>query len=90
MKSKARRVAATSWGYNDGLYHGDMEKLEKELKKVERKADHLKACSCSMCRNPRHNGWCSGITKQEYLSLLKFLENVDQDDRVKHARYPSR
>lgn len=52
MKAKAKRV-----GKINGL-PGNWDKL----------SDHLAACSCQMCRNPRRSTWHSGserLTMQE-------------------------
>lgn len=79
MKLKAESV---SWyrGYCFRLWSGNSN--VKDLKQfAARTANNLKNCSCSMCCNPRHNGWSNAITKQEYLFYIKYLEETSQDIR---------
>lgn len=52
MKAKARYIAGVIWRYAMGD-----TKSEEVVESMERNADHLKACSCEMCRNPRRSKW---------------------------------
>lgn len=82
MKAKARRVAKVSWG---AQYEHDLVRYEERLKKAERYADHLKVCSCSMCCNRRSkNSWCGMPTRQEILAYMDFLEEIGQENKIKH------
>ena len=79
MKAKARKVARQSWGYklNDPF-----------LKRAEKWANHLKMCSCHGCCNPRRSGYFKNeVTRQEWLAYLKFLEETENESKVKHCRY---
>lgn len=50
----------------------------KELYHVSAKNyKHPKACSCSMCGNPRNNGWTNGLTLKE----LAFLDKNHPDHK---------
>lgn len=58
MKAKAKRIAGAIWGYAlSGFERDDI--VENAVKN----ADHLKACSCEMCCNPRRSGWVKGKGK---------------------------
>ena len=58
MKAKARHIAGVVWRYVMGDTKRD-DIVEQSIKN----ADHLKACSCEMCRNPRRSGWRKGKGK---------------------------
>jgi hypothetical protein len=74
MKKKARRIAQYSWGISSST----------QLKRCERNANHLALCSCMGCGNPRYH--FKSITKQEYRSFLKLLEESDLENQVQYFR----
>lgn len=51
MKAKAVRV------------YGRMDSPGLDPRRHEKLADHLAACSCQMCRNPRRSTFYTGIDK---------------------------
>ena len=77
LKKKARKIAKNNWGF-----------AEKDLKRAEKLADHLKSCSCSMCCNSRRReSFDASITKQEYDAYLSYLEQIGHDCDVKHCDF---
>lgn len=59
LKNKAKRLAkqeGVRWDYSHDM-------ATYYLKNI----NHLKSCSCEMCRNPRRSGWrrAKGITRKE-------------------------
>lgn len=80
MKAKARRIASVFWGYGfDTFLREDL------IRGVEQLADNIKACSCYMCRNQRHNYWLplsERKTRQELLAELKEKEELELLDET--------
>ena len=72
MKAKARRIAREVWGYKD-------EDGGQVVANMERCADHLMSCSCSMCCNVRRNGWTKGggLTHAEQFAEADLREPFD-------------
>lgn len=70
MKARARRVygriRSTSLGWSQ-------EEQDEWIQRQGRLADHIKACSCEACGNPRRSKW----NKSERLTLQerRFLED---------------
>ncbi len=64
MKKHARFVAAVILRYGAGDTRHDAV-----VESMVTQADHLKACSCQMCCNPRRCGWrrAQGKTRKELL-----------------------
>jgi len=75
MKQHARFVAAVVWRYGAGDTRRD-----DVVEAMVTQADHLKACSCQMCRNPRRCSWrvAQGKTRKELL-VEKDLNEQRQD-----------
>lgn len=71
MKAKARFVSGVVWGY----LSGDAMRVDI-VDRSEQNADHLKACSCEMCRNPRRSKWrrARGRTVQELQAIEELRE----------------
>jgi hypothetical protein len=76
MRRKARKIAwinhSDTW--NDPNSFWNREQAERHYEKV---ADNLCACSCEMCRNPRHSDWYSHKTKMT-VPERKALERARQ------------
>jgi hypothetical protein len=75
MKAKARHIAGTVWRY----LSGDTNSPDV-VEGVVKNADHLKACSCEMCRNPRRSRWYKGKekrTRQERIAELNHREQAE-------------
>ena len=71
MKAKARHVAGVFWGYARGDTRAD-----RVVEHMVQNADHLKACSCEMCRNPRRSKWrrAKGKTQDEIQAIADLHE----------------
>lgn len=65
MKKKAELIVKGWYTF----YEGDIKE------EASRYHNHLKICSCQMCRNPRHSNWTkTKETFQEIRSEISFKE----------------
>ena len=73
MKAKAKFVAKRIWG------RGSLELSSDEVVvQATKNADHLAACSCEMCRNPRRSRWrrAKGKTRKELQAAKDLRDSV--------------
>lgn len=71
MREKAKKVVNKIWGRTNG----DLELWARK------NANHLKSCSCQMCRNPRRSDWYPEEEKktlQERKADIQFKEQLDE------------
>lgn len=71
MKARAKKVQKNWWGG----YDYTEEELDVAASKL---ADNIKNCSCSMCCNPRRNGWWHDgkLTFPERRHIIDYKEGI--------------
>jgi len=71
---KAKLIAKLQGKFGSLLLSASPESPEKIANRARRMRDHRCACSCQMCRNPRHSSLTKGkdrMTLQERREFLK-------------------